>query len=50
MDIVAKKPKMPVNACANDNWIGRERVHVREASTATKGLAAWADAVGDKCV
>ena len=40
MDIVAKKPKMPVNACANDNWIGRERVIVREASTATKRLAA----------
>ena len=40
MDIITKKPKMPVNACANDNWIGRERAHVREESTATKGLAA----------
>ena len=39
MDIAAKKPEMPVNACANDNWLGRERVHVREASTATKVLA-----------
>ena len=39
MDIIGKKPKMPVNACANDNWIGRERAHVREASTATKALA-----------
>ena len=38
-DIAAKTPKMPVNACANDNWIGRERLHVREASTATKALA-----------
>ena len=25
---------------ANDNWIGRERPHVRDASTATKMLAA----------
>ena len=40
MDIITKTPKMPVNACANDNWIGRERAHVRETSTATKGLAA----------
>ena len=39
MDIVKKKPIMPVHACANDNWLGRERVHVREASTATKELA-----------
>ena len=39
MDVVAQKPKMPVNACANDNWIGRERVNVREASAATKALA-----------
>ena len=38
-DIAARKPKMPINACANDNWIGRERVHVREASLATKMLA-----------
>ena len=30
---------MPINACANDNWIGRERLHVREASLATKMLA-----------
>ena len=39
MDVAAQNPKMPVNACANDNWIGRERVNVREASTATKALA-----------
>ncbi|MCP4965331.1 MAG: hypothetical protein GY926_08845, partial [bacterium] len=39
VDIAAKKPKMPFNACANDNWIGRERLHVREASPATKMLA-----------
>ena len=30
---------MPIDACANDNWIGRERVHVREASLGTKMLA-----------
>ena len=39
VDIAARKPKLPINACANDNWIGRERVHVREASLATKMLA-----------
>jgi hypothetical protein len=39
VDIAARKPKMPLNACANDNWIGRERRHVREASQATKMLA-----------
>ncbi len=38
-DIADKKPKMPVNACANDSWIGRERTHVREASAATNMLA-----------
>ena len=26
---------MPLNALANDNWLGREKVHVREASMAT---------------
>jgi hypothetical protein len=40
MDIIAKKPKMPESACANDNWIGRERLIVREASIATKALVA----------
>ena len=39
VDIAARKPKLPTNACANDNWIGRERLHVREASLATKMLA-----------
>ena len=38
-DIAAKKPKLPLNSCANDNWVGRERAHVREASQATKMLA-----------
>ena len=31
---------MPSNACANDNCIGRERPHVRDASKATTRLAA----------
>ena len=35
----AKTPRMPLNGLANDNWIGREKVHVREASKATKMLA-----------
>ena len=39
VDIAAKKSKMPLNACANDNWIGRERRHVRGASQGTKTLA-----------
>ena len=30
---------MPLNALVNDNWIGRERVHVRGASKAPKMLA-----------
>ena len=38
-DIAAKHPKMPIYACANDNWVGRERVHVRSATWATKTLA-----------
>ena len=39
MDLAGKQPKMPINACVNDNWIGRERSHVRVASQATKMLA-----------
>ena len=39
VDVAARNPKLPINACANDNWIGRERLHVREASLATKMLA-----------
>ena len=38
-DVCAHKPRLPVNACANDNWMGRERTHVRNASRATKMLA-----------
>ena len=38
-DLCAKKPRMPLNALANDNWGGRERPHVRNASKATKMLA-----------
>ena len=39
VDIGAKKPKMPIYACVNDNWGGRERAHVRNASWATKMLS-----------
>ena len=39
VDIASRKPVMPLNACINDNWIGRERIHVRDASMATKMLA-----------
>ena len=38
-DLGAVKPKMPRDACANDNWIGREKIHVRDSSRATKMLA-----------
>ena len=38
-DLCAKKPRKPLNALVNDNWIGRERVHVRGASKATQMLA-----------
>ena len=27
----AHRPVMPLNGLTNDNWIGREKVHVREA-------------------
>jgi len=37
-----KKPEMPLNALANDNWIGREREHVRSASKGTKMLSSLA--------
>ena len=39
MVIASKKPTMLLNACVDDNWIGRERPHVRESSIATKMLA-----------
>ena len=41
-DLCIMKPKMPLAALANDNWIGREKLHVREASAATKMLASLA--------
>ena len=34
VDIAARKSKLPTNACANDSWIGRESLHVREACLA----------------
>ena len=36
------KPSMPLNGLTNDNWIGREKKHVRDASTATKMLSSLA--------
>ena len=38
-DLCGTHPKMPVNAVANDNWIGREKLIVRNASRATHWLA-----------
>merc|ERR1712032_1030096 len=32
---------MPLCALANDNWIGRERLEVREASEATRWLSSF---------
>ena len=45
-DVCSKRPMIPLNACANDNWIGRERTNVRAATVATKtllslGRACW---------
>ena len=37
-----KKPLMPLDACVNDNWIGRKRQRVREASEGTKMLSSLA--------
>ena len=40
--VADKNPRMPLNALVNDNWLGREKKHVREASVATKMLASLA--------
>jgi hypothetical protein len=37
-DLCAKKPRIPVNALVNDNWVGREKPNVRKATVATKTL------------
>ena len=46
LDLCSKRPKIPLNALVNDNWIGREWVTVREATVAAKtllslGRACW---------
>ena len=38
----AQQPRMPLNGLTNDNWIGREKVHVRDATPATKMLSSIA--------
>ena len=39
---VLGKPSMPLNGLTDENWIGREKKHVRDASTATKMLSSLA--------
>ena len=38
-DLCGPHPKLPLNAVANDNWIGREKLLVRNASRATHMLS-----------
>ena len=45
VDLGGPRPRMPLYALANDNWIGRERVEVREASEATR----WLSCLGRMC-
>ena len=40
-DLGGARPCMPLCALANDDWIGRERVEVREASEATRWLSCF---------
>ena len=44
-DLAAPHPRMPLYALANDNWIGRERLEVRETSEATR----WLSCLGRVC-
>ena len=44
-DLGGPRPRMPLYALANDNWIGRERIEVREASEATR----WFSCLGRVC-
>ena len=44
-DLCGKHPKMPLNAVANDNWIGREKLIVRNATRATH----WLSCLGRFC-
>jgi len=44
-DLCDPLPKLPLNAVANDNWIGREKLLVRKASRATH----WLSSLGRFC-
>jgi hypothetical protein len=44
-DLCGAHPKMPLNAVANDNWIGREKLLVRNATRATH----WLSCLGRFC-
>ena len=37
-DLCAEKPRVPLDALVNDNWVGREKLNVRNATVATKTL------------
>ena len=45
VDLSGARPRMPLYALANDNWVGRERVEVKEASEATR----WLSCLGRVC-
>ena len=40
-DLGSSRPRMPKNALANDNWIGREPMVVRTASQGTVAELSW---------
>ena len=44
-DLCGPHPKLPLNACVNDNWIGRQKLLVRNASLATH----WLSSLGRFC-
>ena len=44
-DLGRSRPRIPKNALANDNWIGREPMVVRDASQGTK----WLSCLGRAC-
>jgi len=37
-DLCARKPRIPLDALVNDNWVGREKPNVSKATVATKTL------------
>ena len=48
-DLGRARPRMPLHAFANDNWIGRERVEVRRPPRLPAGSAAWGACAGNSC-